>query len=97
MRSFLIVLVVTICGFGDAFLTISMGNRLEDKFVDGFMDSFSYTYEMMLGNFDTNNFGSVDVYTVWFLFYMFSYLDMIIMLNLLIAIISDSYANVQAN
>jgi hypothetical protein len=56
-----------------------------------------FTYRMVLGDFDTGDFGEVAVplvMTFWFLCTVF---NMIVMLNLLIAIISDSYARVTGN
>lgn len=52
---------------------------------------------MILGDFDTTSFGDVAVplaYIFWFICTIF---DMIVMLNLLIAIISDTYARVASN
>ena len=51
---------------------------------------------MVLGNFDTNSFGVVSVGYVWILFILCTLFNMIIMLNLLIAIISESFANVNS-
>ena len=51
---------------------------------------------MILGGFDTSSFGEVAPSLVWILFLLVTVFIMIILLNLLIAIISDSYANVAA-
>jgi hypothetical protein len=51
---------------------------------------------MVLGDFDTNAFGSVAVGYVWILFFLCTIFNMIIMLNLLIAIISESFAEVNS-
>jgi len=101
MRHFLLVLFVTIIGFGNAFLVLSLGNvgnSLEDKnvFIGTFVDSIFYSYRMALGDFATDEFGEVGVPLVWILFIVFTVFNMIVMLNLLIAIISDSYARVAA-
>jgi hypothetical protein len=98
MRYFLIVLLVTILGFGNAFLVISLGNTDEKNiFTTDFIDSFFYTYRMVLGDFATDEFGEVATPLIWLLFLFFTVFNMIVMLNLLIAIISDSYAGVVQN
>jgi hypothetical protein len=53
-----------------------------------------YTYRMILGDFDTSAFGEVAPGFVVLLFILCTIFNMIVMLNLLIAIISDSYARV---
>lgn len=49
---------------------------------------------MVLGDFATDEFGEVATPLAWILFLVFTIFNMIVMLNLLIAIISDSYAKV---
>ena len=49
---------------------------------------------MVLGDFDTTQFGSVSVGYVWILFVLCTLFNMVIMLNLLIAIISDSFSRI---
>jgi hypothetical protein len=49
---------------------------------------------MILGDFDTGNFGKIAPSYVWVLFILCTVLNMIIMLNLLIAIISESFARI---
>jgi hypothetical protein len=51
---------------------------------------------MVLGDFDTTAFGTVAVPYVWILFLACTVFNMIIMLNLLIAIISESFARINS-
>jgi hypothetical protein len=51
---------------------------------------------MALGSFNTSNFGEVGVPYVWILFLLCSIINMVIMMNLLIAIISDAFRKVSA-
>lgn len=51
---------------------------------------------MILGNFSTENFGQFGVAYVWILFILCTVVNMIIMLNLLIAIISEAFAKVNS-
>ena len=98
MRNFFLVLLITVAAFGDSFSTIALGNTNEkDVFTTGFFDGLIYTYRMILGDFDTTSFGNVAAPLVMALFLLCTVFNMIVMLNLLIAIISDSYARVTAN
>ena len=66
-------------------------------FTTGFFDGLIYTYRMILGDFNTTDFGNVAAPVVMILFLLCTVFNMIVMLNLLIAIISDSYARVTAS
>lgn len=83
--------------FSDTLLTISKGNDPGEEFVTGTIDSFIYTYRMVLGDFDTDNFGNVLVWMVYLMFILCTVFNNIVMLNLLIAIISESFCNVKDN
>ena len=63
----------------------------------GFTDSLLFTYRLILGDWDTEKFGDVAVPLVWLLFLLCTLFNMIVMLNLLIAIISESFARVNEN
>lgn len=107
MRHFLLVLLFTIIGFGNAFYVLSNGNEVikeEDLekdqdpnanfFITSYLDSILFSYRMVLGDFDTTGFGALAVPLCIVLFLLFTIFNMIVMLNLLIAIISDAYAAV---
>lgn len=100
IRHFLFVLLLTIVAFGDSFKTISNGNPDTadgGRFVEqGFFGSFFYVYNMCLGAYD-NNYGNVQQSLAWFIFFLCTMFNMIIMLNLLISIISESYEKISAN
>jgi hypothetical protein len=65
--------------------------------VSGFGDSIIYTYRIILGDFDVSNFGHVGTPLVMALFIMCTVFNTIVMLNLLIAIISESFTIVKDN
>ena len=54
------------------------------------------TFELMLGNFDSEKFGKVGFPIVYFVFVIAAVFLIVIMLNILIAIISDTFENVQS-
>jgi hypothetical protein len=56
MRFFFLVLFVTITAFSDSFLSISLANEGEHVFVDNLPNAIVYTYRMILGDWDTEQF-----------------------------------------
>lgn len=55
------------------------------------------SYKMALGDFDTDSFGNVAVPLCLIFFYLSTVFNMIVMFNLLIAIISETFATVNSN
>lgn len=98
MRHFLVVLLITIIAFGDSFLTLSLGNQAEDdRFVKSFSDAVIYTYRIVLGDFNVDEFGNVGTSLVYILFILCTVFNSVVMLNLLVAIISETFSAVKAN
>eukprot|EP00347_Sterkiella_histriomuscorum_P013502 403364473 len=98
MVIFLFILFLTVITFGDSFLRLSYGNKDEElQFIPNFFHGIVYGYRMILGDFDTTAFGDVAVPLAYVFWFLCTILDMIVMLNLLIAIISDTYARVASN
>ncbi|CDW88872.1 wd-40 repeat protein [Stylonychia lemnae] len=97
MGIFLLLLLITILAFGDSFLRLSNGNSEDSQFIEHFFYAGLYVYRMILGDWDTDTFGEISLPLVWILFVMCTIFEMIVMLNLLIAIISDTYAHVAEN
>ncbi len=98
MRYFLLMLMLTFIAFGDSMRQISTSNTEDKDFIGGtFFTGIAYIYRMVLGDFDTNAFGEVAVGYVWILFILCTVFNMIIMMNLLIAIISESFTVVTSS
>jgi hypothetical protein len=98
MRYFLMMLLLTFTAFGDSMRQISSSNPEGKDFIDGtFFTGIAFIYRMVLGDFDTNGFGEIAVGYVWILFILCTVFNMIIMMNLLIAIISESFAQVNSS
>jgi hypothetical protein len=100
----MVVLCIIFFGFADAFVTLSLGSSdsedasINGQYVTSFTDSLVYTYRIGLGDFAVDQFANnVQPTTVWILFLLCTILNVIVMLNLLIAIISESFANIQTN
>jgi hypothetical protein len=104
IRYFLFILFLTVCAFGDAYGVISAGNPPTvdtdyGQFVDyeSYIGGILYVYRMTLGDFSTSKFGKVNTFLSWCLFMTCSIFNMIIMLNLLISIIAESYSRISEN
>ena len=104
MVYFLVVLAIGLAAFTESFLIVSdslVGDD-NDENEQGFAGSpiyaVFYVYRMAVGDFDFSDFDgkSLTIYYLWFLFFACTMFNMIIMLNLLIAIISESFAAVNA-
>lgn len=97
MKAFMLVWLISILAFSDSFLGLSLANPPDTKFIMGFIDSFTFTYRLILGDWDTKDFGNVALPLVWILFLLCTIFNLIVMLNLLIAIISETFSRVNGN
>lgn len=65
-----------------------------------YYESFTFVYRMILGDFnpdkddENQGFGTVATNYMWILFVLCTVINMVIMLNLLIAIISESFERI---
>ena len=96
IQTFAIVTIFSLLMFSGTFYILDQNNAKTDIYLPTYLNSVKHTYELMLGQFDTTNFGPVGNWVVYFVFIMASLLLIVVMLNLLIAIISDTYAGVDS-
>lgn len=95
------VMLLAILGFGNSFFIIS--KNLKDEELLGFfvgpnfMTAFLYSYKNSLGDFNFKGYEYRDVIMVHLLWFFHTWLTLIILLNLLIAIMGDTYARVKEN
>lgn len=85
MRGFLVLLVYSTSAFGVIFTLLPSA-------ADSTVNSFTMSYLLNLGEFDTSDFTAID----WVIFITATIINPIVMLNLLIAIMSDTYGRVQS-
>lgn len=98
MKVFLLILIIMYFGFGEAFLRLSEASGEESKFIVDYPHALLYAYRLSLGDMSTDTFDtSVQPVTVWILFVICILYTNIVMLNLLIAIISESFALINSN
>jgi len=95
MKVFMVILFMSILTFSGSFFILAQNNEGDGVFVESYIDSLMQMFELMLGAFETDKFeksnGSAIVY---FMFALAALFLIVVMLNLLIAIISDTFANV---
>jgi hypothetical protein len=61
------------------------------KIVQGYGSAIFYSYKILIGEFDTDYFLYNGAIICWFYFLLATFFNLIVMLNLLIAIISETY------
>lgn len=94
MRHFLFVLLLTFIAFGESIQSIS-DEHSEEGFT-GYLGGIGYVYRMVLGDFSVDDFEGFATLYLSLMFILCTVLNMIIMMNLLIAIISESFANINS-
>ena len=96
MKVFVVILSMSMLAFSGTFFILAQNNKGDKVFVDSYPESVRMTFELMLGGFDTDEFGEVGYSLVYLVFAIAAVFLIVVMLNLLIAIISDTFANVQS-
>lgn len=95
LKVFMVILTLSILAFSGTFFILAQNNKTENMKLDTFPKAVIQMYELMLGSFDTKEYGNSGYALTYFMFALASMFLIVIMLNLLIAIISDTFANVQ--
>ena len=85
---------MSIFAFGNTFYLLSLNNTDKNRFINSYSEGLAYGFNLVLGEFDTDNFGENDIWLVWTIFIIASILLIVVLLNLLIAIIGDSYSDI---
>lgn len=93
-RYFVLALLIAILAFANTFYIL--GKNGEENFTGhDIFDSFIYTYRMAFGDFDTDNFDTEDEALIWILWFINTLIVLVILLNLVIAIMGDTFDRVQ--
>ena len=85
---FIIVTIISITGFADAFHSLSRTYPENEELVDSYLGAFKYSILLTLGEFDVDTLDELG----WILFLSAATFNLIILLNLVIAIISEVFA-----
>jgi ABC-type multidrug transport system fused ATPase/permease subunit len=96
MKWFTLALFIAICAFGNSLYVI--GRNADDNLAGtNLLYGFIYSYKLGFGDFDTDNFAGYrksDEGIIWGLWLIDTVVILIILLNLVIAIMGDTYDNV---
>lgn len=96
MKYFLVILLIAIAGYGNCYLILSRNYTGEDSFSgETYFLAFIYAYQQAMGDFDTDGFESTDRYYLYALWFLNVIMTLIVLLNLLIAIMGDTFDRVR--
>ena len=96
MKYFLVVFILAVAGFGNCFMILSRNYGTDNMFTgETYWRAFIYAYNQAMGNFDTEAYQNDDKYYLFFIWFLNTMVTLIIFLNLLIAIMGDSFDRVQ--
>jgi hypothetical protein len=97
MKFFVSVLMIATIAFANAFYILGRNSPEDDGNLAGenFVDAFIFSYKMGLGDFNTDGFGTRDEEVLWIFFLLNSLIILIVLLNLVIAIMGDTFDRVQ--
>jgi len=92
MIPFLVVMGVLVTAFSESIYALDRNKFYPDHVHLTFFEAFEFIYFNALGSLTMEGFS--DDYLVWVLFFLCSLINMTVMLNLLISIISETYDKV---
>lgn len=96
MKYFLFVFILSVAGFGNCFMILARNYGTDSMFTgQTYWRAFIYSYNQAMGNFDTDAYSQTDKYYLFSLWFLNTMVTLIIFLNLLIAIMGDSFDRVQ--
>ncbi|CDW75557.1 wd-40 repeat protein [Stylonychia lemnae] len=95
MKVFLLILFIVYFGFGEAFLRLSEKSDPEMQFIQNYAYCWVYAFRLSIGDNATDTFDdTIQPVTLWIIWVIAGILTNIVMLNLLISIISESFAKI---
>jgi len=105
IRWFILIFFVCILAFAQSYYLLNLNRQANPEkvkygdeenyvFIETFMGALAYTYMQSLGAFEVDAFAGPNEFIYWFVFVLCTFLLLLVMLNLLIAIMSDGYAEI---
>jgi len=95
MKFFVGVLMIATIAFANAFYILGRKSEGDNLAGENVIDAFIFSYKMGLGDFLTDDFGTRDEEYLWIFFLIDSLIILIVLLNLVIAIMGDTFDRVQ--
>lgn len=90
IKYFIFIFALTITAFAHAWF-IFLKNGSEGSDLTSFSLSLGYVYRLALGDFSTDEFGDYYIEISWVFFVLSTLLLQIVLINLLISIVSDTF------
>lgn len=99
IRHFIFVFVLVILAFAHAWFVLLKNNAPDDsdKMFGNVSLAIAYVYKIALGDFDTDIFGKYYTEISWLFFVLATFLLQIVLINLLISIVADTFSNIKSN
>jgi hypothetical protein len=99
--SFVLLVVILLCAFSQAFLQINAALPEDGRFTETFMTAFQYCYFMMLGEHEGTGSYSDETskkfgFLLWGVFFANTILLFVMVINLFVGVINSAYAESQA-
>jgi Polycystin cation channel len=89
--TFLQLLFLAIMAFAGSFYMLAQNNDAANNFAPTYLSAIQMAFELSVGNYDRTQFGTVGFLLVYLFFLLGSLALLIIMMNLLISIVSDTF------
>mmetsp|Transcript_14198 Transcript_14198/g.10249 ORF Transcript_14198/g.10249 Transcript_14198/m.10249 type:complete len:279 (+) Transcript_14198:1896-2732(+) len=94
LMNFMIIFAIVVLAFAHSFLILERNNS-SGPLIPGMWDSLIISYMTPMGDYNTE-FGDVQNWLSWIYFFLATFLLNIMLLNLLISIISDTFGRIKA-
>ena len=92
MYTFLVVMTVTIFAFSEASYSLNNNKQRDERVFGSYFESITFTFFNAMGELNVDGFQDLSI--AWVIFFLCALFNLIVMLNLLIAIISETYDRV---
>lgn len=99
IKMFALMVVIIMLAFANFFYIMNLNQNgvVVERTGNSYIDAFLMIYLLALGEFGLDGFDSgIDVYIVWIFFGLASFLVIIVFMNMLIAIMGDTFERVQS-
>ena len=95
MKNFVGVLMIATIAFANSFYILGRNSEEGNLAGEDVWAAFIFSYKMGLGDFNTDGFETVDEEILWIIFVINTLIILVVLLNLVIAIMGDTFDRVQ--
>ena len=95
MFYFTLILFMAVFAFANSFHILGKNSEGTGFAGENILYSFAFSYRIGLGDFDTDRFNEQDKYLIWLLWFGNTLFILIVLLNLVIALMGDTFDRVQ--